>query len=55
MSKESNQTNSANGDKVAGTGLKTLTPKPYKGVAKHSSVNGVSGENADSGNRNKKS
>lgn len=52
----SKQTNDNNGDPVAGTGLKTLTPRPYaKGTARHNSGGGASGEDATSGNRNKKS
>lgn len=51
-----NQTNNNNGDPVAGTGLSTLTPREFeKGTARHDSVGGDSGENADVGDRNKKS
>lgn len=47
---------SVNGDPVAGTGLSTLTPREFeKGTARHDNTGGESGENADVGDRNKKS
>lgn len=56
MADKKQTTDYVNGDKVAGTGYKTLTPRPYsKGTARHDNVGGVSGENATEGNRNVRS
>lgn len=50
---EKNQTNRNNGEKAAGTGLSTLTPRDSNGTPPLG--NGPSGQKADEGNRNKRS
>lgn len=41
---------------ASGTSVTSITPRPYgKGTTKLGSSSGVSGENADQGNRNKRS
>lgn len=47
-----NQTNQNNGDRVAGTGLSTLSPRDSS--ATPPLRNGASGEKSTDGNRNKK-
>ena len=51
--KESNQKNSNNGEPVAGTGLRTLTPRETSATPPLG--NGPGGEKSDQGNRNKRS
>lgn len=53
MSNKNQTTDQEQSAGASGTKVTKLSPKPYTGVAKHSSVNGVSGENSTPGNRNK--
>jgi hypothetical protein len=56
MADPKQSTDKDNGEPVAGTGLSTLTPREFeKGTARHDSAGGESGENAEQGNRNKRS
>ena len=47
------QTNNSNGERVAGTGLSTLTPRETSATPPLG--NGPGGEKAEQGNRNKRS
>lgn len=53
MSRESNQTNRNNGERTAGTAKLRMTLRPSK--TKMGVAGGKTGENADQGNRNKRS